>query len=317
MPTFIWVIALAGVVTAVIWIFTAVLFRRIVGRDDSSSHDESSEAFRAAGRKQYPERFAAGLRCFDGLPHECLYAVSDDKLSLSAHCIPCPDAKGTILMMHGFHSTPLRDFAYALPFISQLGYNLVLPYQRAHGKSEGEHLSFGIKERHDVLAWIEAIGKRFGAGEDIYLYGISMGGTTVVMGSGLPYPREVRGIIADCGFTSPYEIVCEVMKHSMHLPKYPFIWIFGLLCRLRAGWSLKEYSTITALKSNRTPILFIHGAEDDFVPPGMTEKNYAECVAEKELVSVKGGKHATSYAADSALCEQRISAFLKRHSSHR
>ena len=40
--------------------------------------------------------------------------------------------------------------------------------------------------------------------KDIFLCGISMGCATTLMAAGLDLPDNVKGIIADCGFTSPW-----------------------------------------------------------------------------------------------------------------
>ncbi len=219
---------------------------------------------------------------------------------------------GRILMMHGYRSIAENDFSCAMDYYYSCGYELILVDQRAHGKSSGSWIGFGVLERYDCLSWLRYLNDEFGA-IPTYLSGISMGCTTVLMASGLALPANVCGIIADCGFTSPKEIVAHVMKSKMHLPPAPLLPIISLFCRLIAGYSLNEYSTLDAMKINQLPILFIHGKEDHYVPPEMTLRNYEACIAEKELLIVDGAGHGTSYLQDREGVEKAIGAFLAKH----
>ena len=129
---------------------------------------------------------------------------SKDGLTLRAAYIPREDAKGTIICMHGYHSTNNIEFVPEVRFLWNLGYNVLLPWQRSHGKSEGRYITYGVKERHDLKRWILYTNRHLGAkNKDIFLCGISMGCATTLMAAGLDLPDNVKGIIADCGFTSP------------------------------------------------------------------------------------------------------------------
>ena len=73
---------------------------------------------------------------------------------------------------------------------------------RAHGKSEGEYIGFGVLDRFDAKKWIDYAIERFGENVNIFLHGESMGGATVLMAGGLNLPKNVKGIISDCPITS-------------------------------------------------------------------------------------------------------------------
>ena len=137
-----------------------------------------------------------------------------------------------------------------------------------------------------------------------------MGCATVLMASELGYPDNVKGIIADCGYTSPYDIVSSVMKNNMHIPKYPFIWMYDAACRILAGFSLKECSATEAMKVNTVPVLFAHGEADDFVPYWMTKRNYDACIADKDFVSVPDAGHGMCYLIDREQYENAIDRFI-------
>ena len=79
---------------------------------------------------------------------------SKDGLTLRAAYIPRENAKGTIICMHGYHSTNDIEFVPEVRFLWNLGYSILLPWQRSHGKSEGRYITYGVKERHDLKRWI-------------------------------------------------------------------------------------------------------------------------------------------------------------------
>ena len=140
-----------------------------------------------------------------------------------------------------------------------------------------------------------------------------MGAATVLLSLGTDLPGNVKGVVADCGFTSPWEIVRHVAKRDFHLPAFPLLHLLDLVCRGIAGFSLKEVDTRKALAGSRLPVLFLHGAADDFVPVSMSEENYRACQGEKSLYLVPGAGHAQSYATDTPGCQERIGAFLRAH----
>lgn len=240
--------------------------------------------------------------------------TSYDGLKLSALYVPADAEKprGTCIVFHGYRSLATVDFAPEVEFLHSLGYRLLVPYQRSHGESEGKYITYGVKERFDCRDWAEYIAGRFPQ-EDIFLMGISMGSATVMMSSDLDLPETVRGIVADCGFTSPWEIMKHVSRRDFKLPSFPLLNALDLVARLRAGFSLKGADARRSLAKTRLPVLFLHGAEDDFVPLSMTRENFAACKSEKELFIVKGAGHAQSFAVDPAGCEEKIGSFLAKY----
>lgn len=140
-------------------------------------------------------------------------------------------------------------------------------------KSEGRYITYGVKERHDLKRWILYTNRNLAAkNKDIFLCGISMGCATTLMAAGLDLPDNVKGIIADCGFTSPWDIIKHVAKERFHLPPFPLMYMVDLISEVVAGFGLKEVSIPEIMKRNKIPVLFIHGDADDYVPMWMTIK---------------------------------------------
>ena len=125
-----------------------------------------------------------------------------------------------------------------------------------------------------------------------------MGATTVLMTTGLELPDNVHGVIADCGFTSPHEIWKHVVENNLHLSYGVIGNLANDICKKKIQMGTKDYSTVEAMKECKTPILFIHGTDDHFVPVEMTYENYKACTAPKRLFVVPGADHGMSYVAD-------------------
>jgi alpha/beta superfamily hydrolase len=191
------------------------------------------------------------------------------------------------------------------------GMNILVPDQRAHGQSEGKYITFGVKESEDMLDWLSYHNANFGD-IPIFFHGMSMGASTVLYLADAELPSNVRGIIADCGFTSPKDIIKRVYKELIHLPAGPAIWAADLFARIFAGFSLAQKDTRKSLQNCKVPILMIHGMLDDFVPRTMTDQGYAACQGEKQLLLVAEATHGVSFLKDPVGYTSAIFYFLKR-----
>lgn len=226
-----------------------------------------------------------------------IYITSEDGLRLRGRWVACENPKGTILFAHGYRSTPLLDFGVALPFYHERGFNILLPDQRSHGESQGRFITFGVKESADMLRWILYINKR-NENLPILLSGMSMGASTMLFLIDEDLPDNVKGIIADCGFTSPKDIISYVFTNTTHLPATLFVWATDVFARLIAGFSFSEKDTRKTLQKNSLSILMVHGESDDFVPCWMSKEGYAACTGNKDLFIVKDAGHGVSFLVD-------------------
>ena len=216
-----------------------------------------------------------------------------------------------MICVHGFTGSGKKDFASLAQAYYKNGYNVLLVDNRAHGQSEGKYVGFGVLDRLDLRNWVKYVINRFGSNVQIFLHGISMGAATVLMASSI-MPKNVRGIITDCGFTSVYEIFEYVLKRDYHLPKFPIIYLTNIMSKIRAGYGYKDVNTTAEIARSDIPILFIHGENDEFVPLWMTMKNYSYCKAYKELFIVRESEHAESHYIDKKGYERRILTFIEK-----
>jgi fermentation-respiration switch protein FrsA (DUF1100 family) len=238
-----------------------------------------------------------------------VFMMSEDGLKLHAYWVPAEDPKGTIILAHGYRSTLLVDFSRAFDSYHKKGLNILAPQQRAHGESEGKYITFGVKESEDFRLWIEYHNAHFGP-HPLILSGMSMGASTVLYLADQNLPENVKGIIADCGFTSPKEIIAKVFQNIIHLPAWICMWSVDLFARIFAGFSLSQKNTKKALANSRLPVLLVHGKADDFVPCSMTEAGYAICTSPKTMFLVEGAGHGVSYIVAKDEYSKHIDRFL-------
>ena len=141
---------------------------------------------------------------------------------------------------------------------------------------------------------------------------MSMGAAAVLMAAGPELPKNVAGIVADCGYSAPSAILKSVIR-SAHLPVFPVYALQRLGCRLFGGFDPEEASAAGALARCDTPVLFLHGEDDRFVPCAMGRENYACCrAADKTLLTFPAAGHGMSYMADRERYLAAVTDFLGR-----
>ena len=218
----------------------------------------------------YREEMARIYKQIHDRPCEVVTVTSHDGLLLSGRYYHVRDGAPLDIGFHGYRSSCLTDFSGGSEVSFRMGHNLLLVDQRAHGKSQGRTITFGILERRDVLTWVDYAVDRFDPDTKITLYGVSMGAATVLMASGLALPENVRGIIADCPYASPMDIILHVSK-NMPIPTFlvrPFVMLGA---KMFGGFRIDEMDAVRAVQQSRVPILIIHGESDGFVPCEMSD----------------------------------------------
>lgn len=256
------------------------------------------------------DRMLELIRELDGVAFEQVYITSHDGLKLAARYYHVKDGAPLQIQFHGFHSSGLRDMCGGNRLARKSGFNVLMVDQRAHGISEGHTITFGVKERLDCQDWIQYALDRFGSDTQIILCGISMGAATILMASDLKLPENVRGIIADCPYSSPGEIIRKVGR-QMGIPGwlgYPFVMLGGLIYGHFAVW---KHSAIKSVRNTQIPILLIHGEADDFVPCYMSKKIHSSCSGHSVLVTVPQAGHGLSYLVQPRLYEKAVADFIR------
>lgn len=248
---------------------------------------------------------------FDSLEKTTLQ-ITNQGLNQVAWYVPADkETDKTVIVVHGFVSSKEDMKPYAWLF-HDLGYNVLMPDNMAHGDSQGRIIGYGWNDRLNLVKWAELLVDK-NPSSQITLFGLSMGAATVMMASGeKELPKQVVNIIEDCGYNSVWEELKYQAKDMYDLPAFPILYEVSALSKIRAGFSYGQASSVEQLKKNNLPVLFIHGDADKFVPTDMVYDNYKATQGYKELYIVKGAKHAKSFETDPETYRETISNFLKK-----
>lgn len=275
------------------------------------SHADPERVHSGTQYLPYRERMLTLIRDVVSRPYEPVRITSRDNLILFGRYYHQADGAPLEIMFHGYHGTGARDFCGGFHLAWEAGHNVLLVDQRAHGESEGKVITFGIREREDCVDWCRYAVRRFGSEVKIWLAGVSMGASTVLMASELPLPPQVQGIMADCPYDSPAEIVKKVAR-DFRVPLSVLYPLARMGARLFGNFDLEGASPMEAVKKAKVPILFIHGEDDRYVPCDMGRRDYEACASEKMLFTVPGAGHCLSYLVDEEGYRKAVQTFQKR-----
>ena len=236
---------------------------------------------------------------------------SEDGLTLRAQYLENESPNGkTVILAHGYKGNS-EQMPEITRYYYEEGFNILKPDARGHGKSEGNYIGYGWKDRLDVKEWINLLINEKGQ-DAIFLHGFSMGAATVLMTSGEDLPDEVKGIIADSGYTSVNEELAHQLKYLYHLPAFPIMEVTSVVTKMRAGYTFKEASALEQVKKNRLPLFIIHGDQDELVPTQMANRLYEAANSPKEIWIVPGAGHTEGFTVEEGEYKKRIKGFIDK-----
>ena len=238
------------------------------------------------------------------------YIESYDKLQLHSYVVTQNSNKWAIVV-HGYGGSG-KLMSDKSKYFYDMGYNVLIPDLRGHGKSEGNYIGMGWKDRLDIISWINFIIKE-NPNAEIVLHGTSMGAATVLMTSGENLPSNVKAIVADCAYTSAWDEFSYQLETYLKVPSSYILNVTNMVTKLKAGYSLKEASALECVKKATVPILYIHGDKDKFVPYSMMDKLYDATISPKEKLTIEGGEHANSDLVSPFLYWLTVEDFLNQY----
>lgn len=240
------------------------------------------------------------------------YITSSDKLKLHSYKVTNQNNSNKwVIAVHGYTSEGINMSTYAKHYYDN-GYNVLIPDLRAHGLSEGNYIGMGWDDRLDIISWINSILNE-NPNAEIILHGVSMGASTVLMTSGEEIPSNVKAIVADCGYTSVWDEFAYQLDDLFSLPEFPILNVSSMVAKIRAGYFLGEASSLEQVKNSKTPILYIHGDKDYFVPYYMMEELYNATSSEKEMLTIKGAEHAKASEVDPETYWNTVNNFINKY----
>lgn len=263
-----------------------------------------------AAYQPYRESITDFIKRADELEVREYSIISRDGLTLRAKYYEYEPGAPIELMLHGYRGSGRRDLSAGIFRAAALGRSAFVIDHRAAGESDGNIITFGVREKLDALDWIDFMVKEFGEDVKILLTGISMGAATAMLVAAESLPHNVVGVLADCGYTSAKEIIKKVIT-DMRLPSnllYPFVRLGGMIF---GGFDANKADAKEAMKKCRIPIIFYHGDTDDFVPHEMSRENYEACPSRKRFVLIPNAAHGLCYLESPKLYVDELRNFFK------
>ncbi len=239
--------------------------------------------------------------------------IVNDGARLHAYYVAAPEAtRATAVIVHGYTDNAIRMFMLAHLYNHELRYNVLLPDLHYSGLSDGDCFRMGWLDRLDVMRWMDVADSIFG-GTQMIVHGISMGAATTMMVSGEEQRPFVRCFVEDCGYTSVWDEFEHELRGRFGLPAFPLLHVADWLCGVEHGWTFREASAVEQVKKCRQPMLFIHGAADDFVPTWMVYELFEAKPQPKEIWVVPDAAHAVSYRDNRDQYVWRVRNFVSRY----
>lgn len=277
------------------WGLPGFITRRIEGNGEPDAYDEEVAKAEEELRK---------------LPYEPIALISQDGKKLVGRFYQGEEGnRDVFLAVHGCRSRGTKEFCFLHNYYRKAGVSFLLIDLRACGDSEGDYMTYGVKESEDLMLWLSWLLGRCGADCRIFMHGVSMGAATVLMTAGKKLPEQVAGVIGDCSYTSAWDEFSYQLKTSFHLPEKPVLALTNRITKKEADFDMRKASPKEAGRRSEIPHLFIHGDKDDFVPFHMMDELYEACTAPKKKVVVEGAVHARAYHTNVELYEKSLDWF--------
>ncbi len=242
------------------------------------------------------------------LPHENWEITSHDCLKLKALYYPGTTNK-TVIWIHGYTSHAERESAFPGLFYRSLGYNVLIPYLRAHGPSEGKYISLGALEQQDMQRWVDVINEKIPAGKIVF-HGLSMGGG-IVLDLATKEMKNVTCIVCDAPSTSIEGMlrgICgEMFKRNQQIIAE---YTLGRFCN-EFGVEASEFDRVKNITAGKYPLLLSAGSNENM--DEMLESIRANSPMPTEVVILPGCNHGNGMYKQTQMYQTAIKEFLDRY----
>lgn len=194
-------------------------------------------------------------------------------------------------------------------FIKQ-DFNILIYNYWDQWESNKRKCTYGYNEKLDIKACADWIFDLCGLGCHLGVLGESVGAAIALQS--INYDKRISFCIADSSFSNLYDELEWQFKRKYHLPSFPWLKISDITYKILSKVSYKDISPINYMRGMIKPVLFVHGMNDKFIPPKMTQDMYELKTGRKELYLVPGANHGECYTKDKEKYEQVVDEFLNK-----
>lgn len=258
------------------------------------------------------EIYQSGIAWYNEVNPEILTIFSTLGRDMRSEFIPAEkNTDNWAIVIHGYSGDPATMAHYAWKYHT-LGFNVIIPHMVGHDSDSVRYCSMGYHDKTVIKDWISYIIRR-NPDAKILMHGVSMGSATTMLVTGEDIPSNVVCAIADCGYTSCWDEYVYQAKQMFHMPSI-VVESANLASLRHKNFDFRLCAPVEAVKKSKTPTLFIHGADDDFVPYHMMKPLYESCTAPyKQMLTVPGSFHANAVFAGNERYWDTAEEFISKY----
>ena len=284
-----------------------ILFGKLLGRPDIS------KAYKMVGPEDSwyntIKKVHESLAEIQKLPHEYLQIMSHDGLMLQGVYYPCENARATVICAHGFGSHAEREWAFPGLFYHSLGYNVLIPYQRAHGPSEGKRITFGALEHIDMMDWVDRINEISPEGS-IIIHGLSMGGG-IVLDLSDKEMKNVKCLISDAPNESIESFFVNVSRDVFKRDGARVCECALADFKKHNGVDARDFDGVEIVKNCRYPLILSSGSMEN--REKMFERIKKNNPMETKIVILEGCNHGNGMYKQTEVYQGALKEFTERY----
>ena len=244
------------------------------------------------------------------LPREQLEITSHDGLKLRGIYYPSNATCGkTVIFAHGYTSHAEREWAFPGLFYHSLGFNVLIPYQRAHGISEGKYISFGALEHRDMMNWVKLINDR-NPEDQILIHGLSMGGGVALYMADKEM-KNVKGIIADAPNVSIDDFFHSFIGYKFKTGQDKIYTHVAKLFEKEFAVSFTGFDATKTVAESRYPIFLCAGSREQMEE--VFEKIKASNPQKTDILILPGCDHGNGMYKQTELYQTNIKEFVNKY----
>ncbi len=291
---------IAALVLLLLLLLGGLYFAYIVTFPKCFGFEETYEIEKASGKLVEAD--------FQRMEKEVLRLPSPYGYELHGYYFPVPGSKRGVIFSHGITYTLFGSVKY-MKIFRDLGFNVLIYDLRNHGKSGGRNSTFGYYERYDLQALTTWMIETIGPDAVIGTHGESMGAGISLMHAALD--ARIRFVVSDCSYSDLPDLLSYRIQQDYHLPAFPLIPTASLMSKLLTSMRFEDVRPAQEVQKISAPVLFIHGAEDDFIPTRQVHALYENKThGPRQLYVAPNAAHAESFWTNQEEYTRVVTRFL-------